>query len=64
VPSRPSRRDEYAAATRAAIIDAARKLFSERGYFATKVEEIAEAARVAPATGRSSEFWRRFARID
>jgi AcrR family transcriptional regulator len=50
VPSRPSRRDEYAAATRAAIIDAARKLFAERGYFATKVEEIAEAARVAPAT--------------
>lgn len=29
---------------------AARQLFSERGYFATRVEEIAELARVAPAT--------------
>ena len=45
-----SRRDEYAEATRRAIVDAARRLFSERGYFATRVEEIAELARVAPAT--------------
>jgi AcrR family transcriptional regulator len=48
--SRPSRREEYAASTRAAIIDAARELFSEQGYFATRVESIAERARVAPAT--------------
>jgi AcrR family transcriptional regulator len=48
--SRPSRRDEYAAATRAAIITAARELFAERGYFATRVDSIAERARVAPAT--------------
>ena len=45
-----SRRDEYAAATRQAIRDAARKLFAERGYFATKVDDIAVEARVAPAT--------------
>lgn len=45
-----SRRAEYAEVTRRAIIDAARRLFSERGYFATKVDEIAEAARVSPAT--------------
>jgi AcrR family transcriptional regulator len=47
---RMTRRDEYAAATRQAILDAARKLFAERGYFATKVDDIAAKARVAPAT--------------
>ncbi len=45
-----SRREEYAEATRQAIRDAARKLFAERGYFATKVDDIAAEARVAPAT--------------
>ena len=45
-----SRREEYAEATRQAIIVAARKLFSLRGYFATRVDEIAAEARVAPAT--------------
>jgi AcrR family transcriptional regulator len=48
--TRGTRRKEYAEATRQAIVDAARKLFSEHGYFATKVEEIAVQARVAPAT--------------
>lgn len=32
------------------MIDEARRLFSETGYFATKVEDIATAARVSPAT--------------
>jgi AcrR family transcriptional regulator len=50
VAQRMTRRDEYAAATRQAILDAARKLFAERGYFATKVDDIASMARVAPAT--------------
>ena len=45
-----SRREEYAEATRQAIVGAARRLFSERGYFATKVDDIAALARVAPAT--------------
>jgi AcrR family transcriptional regulator len=45
-----TRREEYAQATRQAILDAARKLFAERGYFATKVDDIAAEARVAPAT--------------
>jgi AcrR family transcriptional regulator len=48
--SRSSRRDEYAQATRQAILDAARRLFAGRGYFATKVDDIAAKARVAPAT--------------
>ena len=47
---RLSRREEYAEATRQAILDAARKLFAERGYFATKVDDIAAQARVSPAT--------------
>ncbi len=45
-----TRRQDYADATRQAIIDAARRLFAERGYFATKVDDIAAEARVAPAT--------------
>jgi AcrR family transcriptional regulator len=44
------RRDEYAQATRQAIIEAARQLFSKHGYFSTKVDDIATLARVAPAT--------------
>jgi AcrR family transcriptional regulator len=47
---RGSRRKEYAEATRLAIVDAARRLFSRHGYFATKVDDIAAMARVAPAT--------------
>ncbi len=49
-PQGVSRRVEYAEATRQAIICAARKLFSEQGYFSTKVDDIATLARVAPAT--------------
>jgi AcrR family transcriptional regulator len=45
-----SRRAEYAEATRQAIVDASRRLFAEKGFFATKVDDIARAARVAPAT--------------
>jgi AcrR family transcriptional regulator len=45
-----ARRADYAAATRAAIIDAARSLFAQQGYFATRVEQIAKVARVAPGT--------------
>ena len=44
-----TRRQDYAEATRQAIVDAARSLFAERGYFATKVDDIAAEARVAPA---------------
>jgi AcrR family transcriptional regulator len=44
------RRDEYAQATRDAILEAARRLFCERGYFATKVDDIAALARVSSAT--------------
>jgi AcrR family transcriptional regulator len=45
-----ARRAEYADQTRRAILEAARSLFTDQGYFATRVEQIAAAARVAPAT--------------
>jgi AcrR family transcriptional regulator len=45
-----TRREEYAEATRQAILDAARRLFCKKGFFSTKVDEIAAMARVSPAT--------------
>lgn len=50
VSSLRGRRAEYAQATRDAIRSAARELFVTKGYFATRVDEIAEAARVSQAT--------------
>jgi AcrR family transcriptional regulator len=44
------RRADYAALTRQAIIDAARTLFAQRGFFGAKIDEIAELAQVAPGT--------------
>ncbi|MFI5933042.1 TetR/AcrR family transcriptional regulator [Actinoplanes sp. NPDC051494] len=44
------RRAEYARATKEAIRAAAHDLFLTNGYFSTRVEDIARAARVAPAT--------------
>jgi len=41
-----SRRDEYSAATRQALLDSATALFAERGYAKTSLEEIAAGARV------------------
>jgi AcrR family transcriptional regulator len=49
-PGARGRRADYAALTRQAIIDAARTLFAAKGFFAATVEDIAAAARVAPAT--------------
>lgn len=47
---RRSRRDEYAEQTRRDVVDAARSLFAQRGYFATTVSDIAAAARVSAGT--------------
>jgi len=50
MPSKISRRQEYAETTREAILNAARHLFREGGFFSTKVDDIAVLARVSPAT--------------
>lgn len=47
---RTGRRAEYAEITRQAILAVARDLFIQKGYFVTKVDEIARIARVSPAT--------------
>src|SRR5215472_16513573 len=49
-PSDRPRREEYPDQTRAAVVAAARQLFAENGFFQTKVEQIAAASRVSPAT--------------
>jgi AcrR family transcriptional regulator len=41
-----SRREEYAAATRQAILDAAAALFADKGFVATSLDQVAKAARV------------------
>src|ERR1700683_3882077 len=58
-----TRRRQAAARTRAAILDAARELFTERGYTATPMTAIAERAGVALDTvyasvGRKPELAR------
>ena len=43
---RPSRRQEYSASTRRALIDVATELFTDRGYAGTSLDEIVAGARV------------------
>jgi AcrR family transcriptional regulator len=45
-----NRRTENAEATKRAVLDAARQLFAEKGYFQAKIEDVAELARASPAT--------------
>jgi AcrR family transcriptional regulator len=47
---RSPKREQYAQATRTRILHAARALFLERGFAATTIAAIAEAATVAPQT--------------
>lgn len=49
-PYRSERRREQARSTRAAVMAAAGRLFVDRGYSGTTIEEIAKAARVAAIT--------------
>src|SRR5438270_10858357 len=50
IPTRSTRRERQAQATRRDIITAARRLFAERGYAATSVAQIAHEAGVAVQT--------------
>jgi AcrR family transcriptional regulator len=47
---RPSRREAQKAETRARVVEAARALFSERGYEAATIRDIAKRAKVAPGS--------------
>ena len=46
MPDQPSRRKEYALATRRALVDSAARLFVERGFGGTSLEQVAVDARV------------------
>ncbi|MGB6113967.1 MAG: helix-turn-helix domain-containing protein [Comamonas sp.] len=46
IESEKTRREEYSEATRAALLAAARKLFTAKGYQATGIEAVAQASRV------------------
>lgn len=50
MPSPTGRRAAQAAATRAEILGAARRLFSERGFARTSIRDVAAAAGVSPQT--------------
>ena len=49
-PYRSPLRERRAQETRAAILDAAERLFSEHGYVRTRLSDVADAAGVSPAT--------------
>jgi AcrR family transcriptional regulator len=49
-PDRPGLRERKKAKTRALIQEQALRLFAERGYDATSIQEIADAAEVSPTT--------------
>jgi AcrR family transcriptional regulator len=46
MPEVKSRREMYSEATRAALLEEATRLFAERGYAATSLEDVASASRV------------------
>lgn len=64
------RKDENAAATRAALVDVARDLFSDQGYAATPIEDVVRRARVTRGAlyhhfaGKEALFREAFAAVD
>jgi AcrR family transcriptional regulator len=66
----PRRKDENAAATRAALVEVARTLYSEQGYAATSIEDVVRQARVTRGalyhhfSGKEALFRAVFAAVD
>jgi AcrR family transcriptional regulator len=68
--SHPTRRQEYSASTRKALIDIATELFTERGYAGTSLDEIVAGARVTKGalyhhfSGKQALFESVFERVE
>ena len=68
--SHPTRRQEYSASTRKALIDVATELFTERGYAGTSLDEIVAGARVTKGalyhhfSGKQALFESVFERVE
>jgi AcrR family transcriptional regulator len=68
--SHPTRRQEYSASTRRALIDVATELFAERGYAGTSLDEIVAGARVTKGalyhhfSGKQALFESVFERVE
>ena len=70
VPRVPSRRQQYSAATRQALIDMAEQLFTEHGYSATSLDAIVAGAEVTKGalyhhfSGKQALFEAVFERVE
>jgi AcrR family transcriptional regulator len=66
----PSRREEYSASTRRALVEVAEQLFTEHGYAATSLDAIVAGARVTKGalyhhfSGKQALFEEVFARVE
>jgi len=69
-PKVPSRRAQYSASTKRALVDVAQELFTEQGYAATSLDQIVAGARVTKGalyhhfSGKQALFEAAFERIE
>ena len=70
VPDVPSRRQQYSASTKAALVDVAEGLFAEHGYAATSLDQVVAGARVTKGalyhhfSGKQALFTAVFVRVE
>lgn len=70
VPDVPSRRQQYSASTKQALVDVAEGLFAEHGYAATSLDQVVAGARVTKGalyhhfSGKQALFDAVFARVE
>ncbi len=70
VPGVPSRRQQYSASTKAALVDVAEGLFAEHGYAATSLDQVVAGARVTKGalyhhfSGKQALFTAVFVRVE